>query len=78
MTTTLTDAERAILTARLAEAQSAYHTLMIGGQAKVYVDQSGERIEYTSSSYQRLAAYIAYLKNQLGIGCGMGPLNVWF
>lgn len=78
MTTTLTAEERAILTARLAEAQAAYHSLMIGGQTRVYVDQSGERIEYSTANAARLAAYIALLQSQLGIGCGQGPLNIWF
>lgn len=74
----LTAGERAILTARLAEAEAAYHTVMLGGQAKVYVDQNGERIEYGVTNASRLAAYIADLKRQLGIGCATGPLNVWF
>ena len=77
MTSCLTDAQRAILTARLAEAETAYHNLMVSGQAKVFVDQNGERIEYTTSSARNLMAYIASLRYQLN-PCGAGPLNVWF
>lgn len=74
----LTTNQRATLTARLAQAEEAYHQLMLGGQAKVYVDQSGERIEYGTTNATKLAAYIADLKRQLGIGCGDGPLTIWF
>ncbi len=73
----LTSAERAVLQGRLTDAETQYHLLMTGQTAKVFVDQNGERIEYQQASAQRLAAYIADLKRQLGIGCATGPLNVW-
>ena len=76
-TIALTAEQRALYTARLAAAEEAYHSVMLGGQAKVYVDQNGERIEYGVTNASRLAAYIAELKRLLGIGCG-GPLNIWF
>jgi hypothetical protein len=75
----LTEAERAVLTSRLADAEQQYHKLMLGQVAKVFVDQNGERIEYQQGSAAKLAAYIHGLKTQLGlvpVGCG-GPLNVW-
>lgn len=75
--TCLTPAQRIVLEARLADAEQQYHLLMTGQQAKVFVDQNGERIEYQQGSLVRLAAYIADLKRQLGVGSGMGPLNVW-
>lgn len=75
---TLTAGERAILITRLAEARSAYHTLILGGGVKVFVDQNGERIEYSGANASKLAAYIAELERQLGIGCATGPLNIWF
>ena len=50
---------------QLAEARAAYHRLQIGEAALVYVDQNGERIEYTRASAQRLAAYIADLERQI-------------
>lgn len=76
--TTLTSAERAILTTRLTEAENAYHSIQTGGGVKTVVDQNGERVEYQTASLQRLSAYIADLKRQLGIGCATGPLNIWF
>lgn len=75
--TVLTPAERAVLQARLTDAETQYHLVMTGQTAKVFVDQNGERIEYNMASATRLAAYIAELKRQLGIGCASGPLNVW-
>ena len=74
----LTSQQRSILMARLTEAESAYHSIMTGGGVKVVVDQNGERVEYQQTNVQRLSAYIGSLKQQLGIGCGSGPLNVWF
>lgn len=74
----LTTEQRAVLTTRLAEAQAAYHSLMLGGQVKVVVDQNGERVEYQQSSIPKLVGYIATLQSQLGIGCPAGPMNVWF
>lgn len=46
----------------LSEAKSALHDLMIGKSARVYVDQNGERIEYTAANSARLRAYIAELE----------------
>jgi hypothetical protein len=74
----LTDQQRATLTARLAEAEEAYHTIMTGGGVKVVVDQNGERVEYQQANSQRLSSYIQELKRQLGAGSPAGPLNVWF
>lgn len=74
----LTPAERALYTARLAEAEAAYHTLVTGGGTKVFVDQNGERIEYQSGSIRGLTSYIASLRSLLGLGSPLGPLNVWF
>jgi len=69
--------DRTVLLTRLAEAEQAYHNLMIGGVARVFVDQNGERIEYNTQTSRALAAYIDTLKSQLGIGCGNGPLRVF-
>jgi hypothetical protein len=62
--------------ALLNDARSAYHALMTGQQARVFVDQNGERIEYTASSAPRLAAYIAQLERTLSISTP-GPMRVW-
>jgi hypothetical protein len=61
---------------RLAEAEAAYHDLVRGRQARVFVDQNGERIEYTPANAARLAMYIADLKRQLEQSCP-GPMQVW-
>ena len=73
----LTPTERAVLQARLTDAETQYHLLMTGQTAKVFVDQNGERIEYQTATATRLSAYIMELKRQLGVGCASGPLNVW-
>jgi len=73
----LTPQRRALLQQRLDNAEAQYDLLMTGQAAKVFVDQNGERIEYVQASANKLAAYIADLQRQLGVGGGMGPLNVW-
>lgn len=66
----------------LAEAQSAYHTVMMGGQATVVVDQNGERVEFSRTNPQALLKYIAYLQAQinllLGVAVTGGPLRPLF
>lgn len=61
---------------RLDQAELAYHNLMIGGVAKVFVDQNGERVEYNAMSALRLASYINELKRQLG-QITSGPMQVF-
>ena len=68
----LTPEERAVLEARLAEAEKAYHTLNIGLMARVVVDQNGERVEFAAGNKANLYAYILGLKSQLGLPCGAG------
>ena len=61
----------------LPEAQSAYHALVIGGSARVVVDQNGERVEYTSGNRAALSAYIAMLESIIaGIAADRGPMKV--
>lgn len=74
----LTDAQRIILEARLAEAELAYHQLALGQMARVFVDQNGERIEYSAGNKNFLVAYIADLKRQLGLATVSGPMEVYF
>lgn len=66
----------------LAEAEAAYHSLMIGASARVVVDQNGERVEYTAANAPRLQAYITSLKNLIADEAGIvrvrGPLGVVF
>jgi membrane protease subunit (stomatin/prohibitin family) len=61
----LTDAERAVLQARLDDARSQYHSLITGTAARVVVDQNGERVEFTTANRGSLAAYISSLESQL-------------
>lgn len=69
--------EKTIYTLRLAEAENALHNLLMGQQAKVFVDQNGERAEFTAASAPRLRAYIAELKAALGKTPISGPMNSW-
>jgi hypothetical protein len=61
--------------ALLNEARAAYHSLMMGGQARVFVDQNGERIEYSPNNITRLASYITYLEMKAGVSTCNGPLG---
>ncbi|ERP95648.1 head-tail joining protein [Labrenzia sp. C1B10] len=67
------------LRARLAEAEKAYHELMVSGGVRTLVDQSGERIEFSPTNLSRLRAYIAELKLALGEPVvPRGPMGVFF
>jgi len=68
---------------KLAEAQKAYHDLMLGQQVRVFVDQNGERVEYTAANASRLQAYIQSLLSLLNspTGCAQavtGPARFTF
>lgn len=69
---------KAVLQARLSDAEAAYHNLMMGTSVREYVDQNGERIAYTPATASRLAAYIHDLKRQLGLLTVKGPMRAWF
>lgn len=74
----LTPEERTLYETRLTEAESAFHQLMMGQQARVFVDQNGERVEYAMASAERLRAYILNLKVALGKPTGIkGPMVPW-
>ena len=62
---------------RLESAEQAYHDLMIGQSARVFVDQNGERVEYTSANSVKLAQYIELLKKQISPVKTGGPAKVW-
>lgn len=75
---TLTPDKRALLETQLAAAELAYHTLQVGGAARVVVDQNGERVEFMSSNKGNLYNYIISLKAQLGMfsaACGGTPIR---
>lgn len=63
------------LQAQLNEAQAAYHQLMTG-TAKVRVRYGEREVEYTRAKAGDLAAYIAGLKQQLGLGGGRRAFGV--
>jgi len=64
---------------KLAEAEEAYHELMIGNKAKVYVDRNGERVEYSATSAGKLQQYISFLKSQInGTPMHSGAAVGWF
>lgn len=60
---------------RLDQAEAAYHDLVTGRMARVFVDQNGERVEYNPASSRTLAQYIQELKRQLG--ATNGPMRVF-
>lgn len=48
-----------------ADAFAKYHQLRTGQTARVYVDQSGERIEYSAVKASSLRAYVLELEHQI-------------
>lgn len=65
--TPLTPEQRTLLEANLKDARAAYHQLAIGGQARVIVDQNGERVEFSAANKGTLYAYIMSLESQLAV-----------
>lgn len=61
---------------RLAEAEAAYHDLLLGRSVRVFVDQNGERIEYSGANKGALYSYIQTLKHQLGLWKPQGPFGI--
>jgi hypothetical protein len=71
----LTEEQTVVLRKRLQEAEQAWHELQVGTQARVFVDQNGERIEYTPATRAGLRGYILELRAALGLPVGaVGPL----
>lgn len=60
---------------QLADAKTQYHLLVTGQQAKVYVDQNGERVEYTAANRSALLSYIQGLERQVA-STRPGPMQV--
>lgn len=60
----------------LDEARTAFHQLMTGKLASVFVDQNGERVEYSKTNSAQLQAYITELERRV-TGAGLGPMRVW-
>ena len=60
---------------QLDDARAQYHLLVTGQQARVFVDQNGERVEYNAANRQALAAYIQSLERQAS-ATRPGPMQV--
>jgi hypothetical protein len=63
----LTEQERIKYQSLLEAAESAYHSLIIGGQAVDFTDQNGERIRYSAGNRGDLLNYINWLRSLLGL-----------
>lgn len=72
---TLTAEERTTYTGYLADARKALHELTLGGQARVFVDQNGERVEFTATNTTKVRNYILELEVKLGLNKGLGPMR---
>lgn len=59
---------------RLDAAEDALHQMTVGGATRVFVDQNGERVEYSVPSIPRLKGYIMELKIELGGTIDVAPL----
>lgn len=75
----LTADERAEMLQRLKEAERAYHSLAVGGAARTFVDQNGERVEYVPGNALRLRGYILEMRSMLGLPLNgvCGPISAW-
>lgn len=70
---------------QLVDAKRAYHELQTGRAVRVFVDQNGERVEYTAASGPRLMTYIRQLEQAIQTGnCNVfgsgrrGPIGFTF
>lgn len=50
---------------RLAEARTARHKLITGQMARVFMDQNGERVEFTQTNIAMLDRYIRELEGEV-------------
>lgn len=60
---------------RLIDAYEAYNKLSSGKQARVFVDQNGERVEYKTTDRGKLASYIAELRYKIDPTSQSGPME---
>lgn len=66
---------------KLDEALLAYHQLNTGTMARVIVDQSGQRVEFTAANKAALYLYIQQLQGALGtlpVQANLGPARFLF
>ena len=63
----------------LAQAQDAKHKLVTGQLARVFVDQNGERVEFTATNIDALNKYIAELQALVTPSCRVArPIGFFF
>ncbi len=83
MTKAVTPEEIAALRAKIAEAEAAYHDVVMGVSVFMFIDQNGERVAYNKANAPSLYTYIQQLKADLP-DCDPGrpvypkPLKFWF
>lgn len=63
---------------QLAEAQAAYHDLLLGKAVARCRDANGEEIQFAQANRSALSAYIASLQAQIGNGGCTGPMRPFF
>lgn len=61
---------------QLDDAKTQYHLLITGQQARVFVDQNGERVEYTAANRASLLAYIERLERAISSTKNSGPMRI--
>lgn len=69
------------LQTNLATAQAQYHKLVTGQLARVFVDQNGERVEFTAANKNDLYNYIQQLMGDICPGVApviRGPIRFVF
>lgn len=71
------------LTTKIAEAEAAYHQLMLGKKTAVVSFGPSKRVEYTQANKADLKSYIAELKDQYALCCSStakprGPVRFSF
>lgn len=60
---------------KLDDAKAQLHLLLTGQQARVFVDQNGERVEYTAANRSALQQYVNQLERQIALS-RPGPMRV--
>lgn len=70
----LTPEEELVYKALLAQAEKAYHQLLIGGVAS-FTDQNGEKVEYRAANRPALLTYINQLREALGMPPFLGGVS---
>jgi hypothetical protein len=54
--------DKALLQSRLNDARAKYHQLVTGQLPSVFVDQNGERVEFSKANLTKLHEYIVQLE----------------